>query len=72
MKKQSQETSKPFALAELAEKALQEAVLEAAKDHERTGDSMAVWKNGKVVQIPASRFKISELQANYRSKKKKV
>ena len=44
---------KIHALADLAERALKEAVRETIKDHKRTGDPIAIWRNGKVAKIPA-------------------
>ncbi len=46
-----------FELAFLAEEALKEAVREVIRDHKRQGNPIAVWKNGKVVQIPAKELK---------------
>ena len=45
-----------FELAYIAEKALKEAVHEAIKDHARTGDSLAIWKGGRVVNISAQKL----------------
>ena len=39
-----------------AEKALQFAVAKTIEDHRMSGDPIVVWKNGKVVKIPASRI----------------
>lgn len=39
-----------------AEKALKIAVARTIEDHRATGDPIVVWKNGKVVKIPASRI----------------
>ena len=39
-----------------AEKALKEAVAETIKDHARTGDPIVVWRDGKVVWIPAKQL----------------
>ncbi|HAZ07378.1 MAG TPA: hypothetical protein DCZ01_02395 [Elusimicrobia bacterium] len=39
-----------------AEKALQIAVAKTIEDHRMSGDPIVVWKNGKVVKIPASRI----------------
>ena len=55
MKEKKSKQDKAFALANLAELALKEAVREAIKDHERTGDPIAVWRNGKVVHITGRR-----------------
>ena len=38
------------------EKALRIAVAKTIEDHRRSGDSIVVWKNGRVVKIPASRI----------------
>ena len=39
-----------------AEKAIKVAVRKTILDHKRTGDPIAVWKNGKVVWIPAKKL----------------
>ena len=39
-----------------AEKALRVAVAKTIEDHRVSGDPIVVWKNGKVVKIPASRI----------------
>ena len=36
-----------------AEKAMKAAVAKTIRDHARTGDPVAIWRNGKVVWIPA-------------------
>ena len=36
-----------------AEMALREAVAEAIEDHRRTGDPLVMWRDGKVVLVPA-------------------
>ena len=36
-----------------AEKAMKAAVAKTIRDHARTGDPAAIWRNGKVVWIPA-------------------
>ncbi len=38
------------------EKALRIAVANTIEDHRRTGDPIVVWKNGRVVKIPASKI----------------
>ena len=45
-------------LARKAEKALKVAVAKAIKEHKKNGIPIAVWKNGKVVTIPASRIRV--------------
>ena len=39
-----------------ATKALKEAVRGVIEDHKRTGRPMAIWRNGKVVKVPASQL----------------
>jgi len=41
-------------LQQKAFKALKEAVREVVEEHKRTGRSLAVWRNGRVVKISAS------------------
>ena len=55
----------PFELAYRAEEALKLAVYEAIKDHERTGDPVVIWKNGRVVRVPAHRIKIKKPRLRY-------
>jgi len=37
-------------------KALQAAVKKTIEDHYRSGDPIAVWRNGKAVWVPAARL----------------
>jgi hypothetical protein len=69
MKKDKSKKSR-FALARLAEKALREAVLDAIRDHERTGDPLVVWRNGKVVKIHPRELRIKGKGAPYGAKRK--
>ena len=39
-----------------AEKALKKAVIETIQDHARTGDPIVIWRNGKVVWVPATQL----------------
>ena len=39
-----------------AEKALKEAVAEVVRDHQRTGDPLAIWRDGKVVWVSAEKL----------------
>lgn len=43
-------------LASLALKALRIAVAKTIEEHRLSGDPIVVWKNGRVVRIPASRI----------------
>jgi len=45
-----------FSLSAQAERALKDAVRYVVEDHKNSGDSLAVWRNGKVALIPASKL----------------
>ena len=50
-----------------AEKALKEAVAETIRDHYRTGDPLAIWRNGKVEWVRAEKLlSIRELKKRAR------
>ena len=51
-----------------AEEALKKAVADAIADHKGFGDSIVIWRDGKVVKIPADQIEIREDQAEYESK----
>jgi hypothetical protein len=51
-----------------AEKALRKAVADAIADHKRSGNSIVIWRDEKVVKIPADQIEIREDQAGYKSK----
>ena len=51
-----------------AEKALKKAVADAIADHKRSGNSIVIWRDGRVVKIPADQIEIREDQAEYESK----
>ena len=51
-----------------AEKALKKAVADAIADHKRSGNSIVIWRDGKVVKIPADQIELREDQAEYESK----
>lgn len=44
--------SKPQLLSEKINKGVQKAIEDAIEEHRRKNQSIAVWKNGKVVIIP--------------------
>jgi len=60
-----------FELVAKARQALKEAVAGAIEDHRRTGDPIVVWKDGKVVKVPAEQLSARESQAEYAVKKPK-
>jgi len=47
-------------LAYRAEEALRKAVAEAIAEHRRNGVPIAIWRNGKVVRIPADQIEIRD------------
>ncbi len=47
--------SKP-PMVKKVEKALKAAALKAAEEHRRTGNPLVVWRDGKVVKIPANQL----------------
>jgi hypothetical protein len=47
-------------LAYKAEVALRKAVAEAIAEHQRNGVPIAIWRNGKVVRIPADQIEVRE------------
>ena len=48
-----------------AEEALKKAVAEAIADHKRTGDSIVIWRDGKLVKVPPEKIEVREEQAQY-------
>ena len=55
----------PFLLAYKAEEALRKAVAEAIAEHRRNGVPIAIWRNGKVVRIPAEQIEVREPEVEY-------
>jgi len=54
-----------------AHEALRKAVAEAIAQHRRNGVPIAIWRNGKVVRIPADQIEIREPQIEYTVSPKK-
>ncbi|MBW2740921.1 MAG: hypothetical protein JRE64_19210 [Deltaproteobacteria bacterium] len=48
-----------------AEEALKKAVARTIADHKRTGDPIVIWRDGKVVKIPADQIEVREPEAEY-------
>jgi hypothetical protein len=67
--KRSKRTS--FLLAYKAEEALRKAVAEAIAEHRRNGVPIAIWRNGKVIRIPADQIGVREPQSKYNVSRKK-
>ena len=61
----------PFLLAYKAEEALRKAVAEAIAEHRRNGVPIAIWRNGKVVRIPADQIEVRDPQVEYAVSRKK-
>lgn len=51
---------KKLPLALLAFAALKEAVYKAIKDHAKTGDSVVIFKDGKVVEVSARKLRLKK------------
>jgi len=60
-----------FLLAYKAEEALRKAVAEAIAEHRRNGVPIAIWRNGKVVLIPAEQIEVREPEVEYTVSRKK-
>jgi len=58
-------------LAYRAEEALKKAVAEAITEHRRNEVPIAIWRNSKVVRIPADQIEVREPQIEYRVSPKK-
>ena len=59
------------AMAFLAEEALKKAVARTIADHKRTGDPIVIWRDGKVVKVPADQIEVREPEAEYGKPKEK-
>lgn len=47
-------------MAILAEKAFKEAVAEVIEEHRRTGFPIVIWRDGKIVHIPADELPVQK------------
>ncbi len=59
------------AIIEQAEKALKKAVQETIADHKRTGDPIAIWRDGKAVFVQPEELGVHEPQEKYTTTKKR-
>jgi hypothetical protein len=48
-----------------AHEAFRKAVAEAIAQHRRNGVPIAIWRNGKVVRIPADQIEVREPEVEY-------
>jgi len=62
----------PPLLAYRAEEAFRKAVAEAIAEHRRNGVPIAIWRNGKVVRIPADQIEVREPQVEYKISPRKA
>ena len=69
MKKEKRTSS---LLAYRAEEALRKAVSEAIAEHRRNGVPIAIWRDGKVVRIPADQIEVREPHVEYRVSPRKT
>jgi len=51
------------AMAFRAEEALKKAVARTIADHKRIGDPIVIWRDGKVVKVPADQIEVHEPEA---------
>jgi len=54
-------------MASCAEEARKKTVAKAIADHKRTGNPIVIWRDGKVVKIPAEQIEIREPVAEYKT-----
>lgn len=69
MEEKIPENGGAVSLAFRAEKALKKAVADAIADHKRTGDPIVIWRDGKVVKVPADQIEVHEPEAEYGNSK---
>jgi hypothetical protein len=53
-------------MAARAEEALKKAVAKAITEHKLTGDPIVVWRDGRVVKIPADQIEIQDPAVQYK------
>ena len=59
-------------LAYRAEEAFKKAVAEAIAEHRLHGIPIAIWRNGKVVRVPADQIEVREPQVEYTACRKRT
>lgn len=55
-----------------AEKALKRAVAKAIAEHRRNGIPIAIWRDGKVVRVPADHIEVQEPRPEYTTSQRKT
>ena len=56
-------------IADQAVIAMKRAVIKVMQEHKQLGLPLSVWKNGKIVRIPASKIKIPRMPRNLKTRK---
>ena len=56
----AEENNKSIRISELADKAFREVSKKLVQDHRQTGDSLVIWRDGKVCHVPASEIVLPE------------
>ena len=70
MKSKSKRSEIP--LEKLAEEALKEAVADAIAEHKRAGHPFVIWRDDKVIHVPAEEIVARETRAKYATSPKKT
>jgi len=70
MTKKKETLRSKLPLAFLAEEAFKKGVSKAIADHKKTGDPIVIWRDGKVVKIPANQIEVREAQTDYNTNKR--
>jgi hypothetical protein len=60
----------PLSLAEKAECALRRAVAKVIAEHQRTGEPLAIWRDGRVVLVSPDQLVLREEPVEYRTKRR--
>ncbi|MFH1757725.1 MAG: hypothetical protein ABH969_06735 [Pseudomonadota bacterium] len=69
MKRFSKTSKVPMAVR--AEEAFKKAVANAIAEHKKAGHPIAVWRDGRVVHIPADQIEMHETRAEYSTSRKR-
>lgn len=48
--------NKNMSLGDMADEALRKAVARVVEEHRKSGEPLAVWRDGKVVRVPADQL----------------
>ncbi|MBM4045787.1 MAG: hypothetical protein FJ279_11785 [Planctomycetes bacterium] len=70
MKSRQSKTDSNLDLIRKADAALRKAVADVVREHKRRGESLTVWRDGKVVEIPPEELVVREPSVEYRKRKR--